>query len=156
MNTQVKPFDAQAWTGPHISDYRPIDKETADTIIEMVSDGYSLTAACKALGISYRTTVYRWMREHVEFAEMYKHAIICAGMAHGDNVAHLAAEAMKDLRDDEGKLNTEAAAIILKASPWLAERLAPKVYNIKTITEVTVDNGSPLRIEFTQADQNLC
>jgi hypothetical protein len=154
MNTQIKAFDAQAWTGPHISEYRPIDKETADTIIEMVSDGYSLTAACKRLGISYRTTVYRWMREHVEFAEMYKYAITCAGMAHGDNVAHLAAEAMADLRAPDGSLNTDAAAIILKASPWLAERLAPAIYNPK---QVGVAQGPSVpKIEFSQADQDLC
>jgi transposase-like protein len=154
MNVKtVAPFDPRQWEAPNITDYRPLDKETAYQIIEMVSDGKSLTAACKELGIPYRSTVYRWLREHVEFQEMYQWAITCAGMSHGDNVAYLAAEAMKDLRVN-GEINTEAAAIILKASPWLAEGLAPGVYNPKA--QAAGPGPSVPKIEFSQADENLC
>lgn len=150
----VAPFDKSRWEAPHISEYQPLDKELAYKIVEMVSDGKSLTAICKELGIPYRTTVYRWLRESAEFAEMYKWAMTCAGMAQGDNIAHLANEAMKRLTVD-GEINTEAAAIILKASPWLAERLAPEIYNPKAL-QGAGQNSSVPKIEFTEADQNLC
>jgi hypothetical protein len=128
--------------------------ESTNELIERVADGESFKDACKAIGVS-RTTVYRWMDRNADFAAAYKWALVCNGLAQGDNIAHLANEAMKDLRVN-GELNTDAAAIILKASTWVAERLAPKVYNLKSIMEVTGDNGSPLKIEFSQADQDLC
>lgn len=156
MNVKiVEPFDFHKWDAPHITEYRPLDKETAYKIIEMVSDGWSLTKACKELGIRYRTTVYRWLRESAEFAEMYQWAMTCAGMAQGDNVAELARQAMNDLVDENGKTNMDAAAIVLKASPWLAERLAPSVYNPKAMQGAGQGSSVP-KIEFTEADQNLC
>lgn len=131
-----------------------IETSVANEIIERIADGESLKDVCKSVGVS-RATFYRWANANQEFSAQYQWARVCAGLTQGDNMVHLASEAMKQLRHSEdGPLNMDAAAIILKASPWLAERLAPGVYNQKQASGG--QGGTQPKIEFSQADQNLC
>lgn len=44
-----------------------------EAVLESLSNGATITAACKAAGVG-RTTFYKWIEEDVEFAEAVSHS----------------------------------------------------------------------------------
>jgi transposase len=101
-----------------------------DTLVEILSNGVTITAACGYVGID-RKTYYNWMNKHPEFATAI-------------NAVRFQLEARLLARIEEhGKKDW-------KANAWILERKYPEDWSLKREVELNVNksNGSNEVIEF--------
>ena len=123
---------------------RPTDytQELADTICERIADGESLRAICSEDGMPNKSTVFRWLAAHQDFATKYAHARDVQADLLVDEMTDIADDGSNDWmerRDDEGenigwRENGEAlrrSALRISTRQWIAEKLKPKKYGTK-------------------------
>lgn len=101
------------------SDYTP---ELADYICEQVMDGKSLRGICAADDMPNRSTVFRWLTEHQDFATKYARARVVQAEYLLDEMVEI-----EDATINE-QLDPAAARAVLGSKQWRAAKLAPKKY----------------------------
>ena len=158
---------------------RPTDytKELADRICERLALGHSMRRVCKNDDMPGMSTIFRWLRENVEFRQQYEIA--------KDEAADLMVEEINEIADDSRndyliqlaeEVNEKPASewteddikilaikhlpehvqrsrLRVDARKWTASKLKPKKYGDKTILSGDVEN--PLtyqKIERTLLD----
>jgi len=93
-----------------------------------------------------REAVYSWLRNSPTFADQYARARQDRGDWRNDQIDVIA----KDLRD--GKLDANAARVLIDALKWQAAHEAPKVYadkvEINALTTVRTFNGMDELLDF--------
>ena len=96
--------------------------EIADRILDLVSAGKSLTAACMGKGMPVPSTVYRWAEAIPAFAARFEMA--------KEERAHMLADEILAIADAPAKTNEEVqrARLRVDARKWIASKLAPRTY----------------------------
>lgn len=133
---------------------RPIEytPEKGERILAYMSEGYSLTDACDAMGIA-RSTVHRWADKDASFAltltrareALAEHAFSEAYAIPKRLLALYDADTTGELKLDPARI--AAAKLATDTLKWYAERLAPKTFADKTRkVEVSGPNGAPIQI----------
>lgn len=123
---------------------RPSDytEELADAICERIADGESLRAICAKEDMPNKSTVFRWLAAHNEFATKYAHARDVQADILVDEMTDIADDGSNDWmerRNDDGenigwRENGEAlrrSALRISTRQWIAEKLKPKKYGTK-------------------------
>jgi len=109
---------------------RTLTPEIADALAEEMIGGLNMVKACAKLNLS-RSSVYRWQQEYPEFRTQ------CAGAREG-----LADKMLADLEneiDEAEKQGRDPQFLKIKVShrQWLIEKIAPRMYGQKVMTEVS-------------------
>lgn len=121
---------------------RPTDytKELGDEICVRVADDEGVAAICRDERMPSRTTIYKWLREHQEFADNYTRARLDQG--------HSVADEAKEVRRKvaTGELDPAAARVILDAIKWESGKRAPKSYGEKIAMEHSGADGAPIEL----------
>lgn len=133
--------------------------EIADLICEKISTTtVGLNRICEADDMPCQTTVYKWLREHSEFAQKYARA--------HEARAHLLIGEILEIADDgtndymtitkgdmeynvEDKEVTNRSKLRVEARKWIASKLLPKVYGDKL--DLTT-GGEKIGINFKDAE----
>ena len=111
------------------SDYSP---ELADRLCELVLEGRTVTQACDAIGID-KSTIYRWLKVHLDFRDKYARAREEAAHANADDVQEVAARVLNNtLEPDRGR-------VVIDALKWTAGKRKPKVYGDRQIVDLGDD-----------------
>jgi hypothetical protein len=127
---------------------RPTDlsEELIELICVRVALGENLNIICQDESMPCPDTVYRWRREHKEFSEKYWRAVLDRADARSDRIDGIAREV------GTGKLEPNAASVMLKAEMWQAGRENPRRYGDKQIIE---HNGSLDISHYMAHDQKI-
>jgi len=104
--------------------------DLAAKLCQHIADGLALKEACLLDGMPSRTTAYKWLSQHTEFANMYARA--------RDERADLIADEIITIADTEPDPNR--ARVRIDARKWWAAKVDPKAYGDKVITENTNTN----------------
>lgn len=99
-------------------------------------------------------TVRRWYTEHPEFASAYARAKEAGIDALVDETLDIADDGSNDwLQTEKGPQldgeHVQRSKIRIETRRWLAERMAPKKYGLRTATEISGPNGGPLVVDET-------
>lgn len=133
-------------------------QEMADRICEQIAEGNSLRTICLSEEMPARSTVFVWLEEQKAFRTKYARARVFQAEGEVDEMRDIADDASNDYMqafDSEGnqsgwKLNGEAiqrSKLRLEQRRWFAEKLLPKKYGAKSVTEHTGPDGGPLKFE---------
>jgi hypothetical protein len=120
--------------------------DIATEICELVASGLALKEVCLLNGMPGRTTAYKWLNEHAEFANMYARA--------REERAELVADEVIMIADTEADANK--ARVRIDARKWWAAKVAPKKYGERISTEVTGKDGGPIEtanVELTETER---
>jgi hypothetical protein len=115
--------------------------EIADTIYDLMVEGMDMVEACKALGLN-RGTVYRWKDAHPDFESLCARAREAMMEKRISDLRALIESYEKDKKKDPQFLKYK-----LSLEQWNAERVAPRMYGLKTKTEVTGKDGAPIQMQ---------
>ena len=127
---------------PRNSDYTD---ELADEICGLLAEGLSLVKICKIEGMPHRATVTRWMGENADFATK------CARTREGPQADYVFDDIARIEEDIEsGKIDPNAARVLIASKQWRAQKLAPKKYGDKTT--IAGDPENPLKHEVSYTD----
>jgi hypothetical protein len=95
-----------------------MDRRKADAVLELISNGATLSETCRQPSMPSRTTVYTWLDADEDFARRFDRALERGGDAVADYAHHLAANTTRE--------NAAANRIKLDALKWRAARLNPR------------------------------
>lgn len=106
---------------------RPSDytQDLADSICDELSEGKSLRTVCLSEEMPSKTTVFKWLRTHQEFADQYARA-----KQEGTDAW---AEELHEIGDDvpEEKEAINKARLRIDTRKWLMSKMKPKKYGEK-------------------------
>src|SRR4051794_3541483 len=102
------------------------DQEAANAILDMVSDGISLRAACEKLDIP-RRTVRSWLARTPEFAAAYD---VARKVAIDDHVDGMLATAT-GVAGSDNNAAVQAAKLQIDTIKWLAAKMLPERFGDK-------------------------
>lgn len=105
--------------------FRLYSAEVAETILERLADGESLTTICKTTGMPSRGAVEHWNVTDIDgFAARYARAREAGYRLWGDDII--------DISDEAIDANSAAAARVrIDTRKWVLAKMMPKVYGDK-------------------------
>lgn len=112
--------------------------ELADAILSEMADGKSLKAICQQPGMPSRMSVWRWLRDHEDFAARYDVAQRDRAQAFVDDLSAISDDPSLDPNDKRIRVDTRK---------WLASKILPKLYGDKVA--LTDSDGGPIAITWT-------
>lgn len=115
-------------------------QEIADSICEQIADGKSLRSICAAEEMPAKSSVFKWLSQHKDFADQYTRARESQADALFDDLADVAEEALKA----ETAVEVSARKLIVDTHKWRLSKIAPKKYGEKL--ELAGDPKAPLGI----------
>lgn len=105
----------------------------ADKICERLANGDSLRTVCKDPQMPGMTTVFKWLREHDEFAKQYARATEERAEAFAEDILVDAENAPNVVlgidKSDNARVN--AVKIKIDTKKWLMAKMKPKKYGEK-------------------------
>lgn len=104
------------------------DQAKADEICRHIAGGLSMRKASEKSKVD-RTTIYEWLAETPSFADQYARADKVRAMFHADDIE----DVLEDVRT--GKIDPNAARVIVDGKKWVSSKLNAKRYGDKLITE---------------------
>lgn len=134
---------------------RPTDytEDLALSICEQIAEGKSLRSICAQEDMPAKSTVFKWLTIHQEFADHYAHARDAQADALADEIIDIADDSALDtIVDPETGRETTNAEIVARsrlrvdARKWVAAKLKPKKYGDRTTTEHTGADGGEIAI----------
>lgn len=139
---------------------RPTDysQQMADLICERLANGESLRTICGDEGMPDKSTVFRWLAAHEDFATIYARAREVQAEVLADELIEIADDGRNDWMERRGaedenigwRENGEAmrrSQLRIATRQWIAERMLPKKYGNKTQLEHTGKDGGPIQTE---------
>ena len=127
--------------------------DAADAICARLATGEPLSRICRDDGMPSLTTVYKWLREHEEFAKNYARAREDQADTLADETLEISDDGTNDWMasndpDNPGyKLNGEhvqRSKLRVDARKWAAAHLRPKKYGDLKQVELSGPDGAPL------------
>lgn len=115
-------------------------QEIADSICEQIADGKSLRSICAAEEMPAKSSVFKWLSQHKDFADQYTRARESQADALFDDLADVAEEALKA----ETAVEVSARKLVVDTHKWRLSKIAPKKYGEKL--ELAGDPKAPLGI----------
>lgn len=111
-------------------------------VIEGVTMGKSLRKVCDQKDMPSRELIRLWVAKDPEFFGQYTRAREARAEARADYIDEIADEVK------EGKLDPNAARVLIDAQKWQAGKEAPKRYGEKTL-HTGADGESPVAMVIT-------
>lgn len=104
--------------------------EIRTRVLERIAAGESVRQICREPGMPERTTVRVWLLNDPEFSAIHARA--------RELQAEVQAERMEDVEEDvlAGKIDPNAARVVLGSMQWRTERMAPKRWGSKVEHEI--------------------
>ena len=105
----------------------------------LVSGGMSLNSIAKKPKFPSLQELYRWLREHTEFADSFE----LAKQERGHSIVESMVTTIEKLKKNE--IDPQTAKVILENYRWLASKFVPQNYGTKTedpVTQVIVEMTS--------------
>jgi hypothetical protein len=106
----------------------------AAKMCELIGGGLALKEVCELPGMPGRTTAYKWLALHDDFANMYARA--------REERADLVADEVIGIADTDP--DPARARVRIDARKWWAAKVNPKKYGDKTQAEITGKDGKDL------------
>ena len=134
---------------------RPSDYtiELAKEICLLMSEGMSIVDICKQEHMPSRTSVYKWILEHKEFADMYTHARDLQAEFYASEVLRVSAgakdQAYGEVGTGEASARVQGVKLHVDSLKWVAARLSPRKYGKTVMNEHTGAEGGPIKTEKT-------
>lgn len=136
-------------------------QETADAICERLADGESLRSICSDEAMPAKSTVFKWLTQHAQFADQYARAREEQAEALADEIVAIADEAEASVRHEgeEVRLALDTTAVArnrlrVEARKWVASKLKPKKYGDRQV--LAGDPEAPLMgVSDEQLDARL-
>jgi hypothetical protein len=124
------------------------DPTIGDKILELMSEGMTLTESCDFLGVK-RSTVYSWAERTPSFSTLLARAKIALA-EHSFTQAHLIPKKLYESALSGAEIDgpmVAAARLYTDSLKWYAERLNPKDYaqQSRQSIELTGKNGGPIQ-----------
>ena len=128
-------------------------QEIADTICGRIAEGESLRAICLSDDMPGRTTVFKWLLNHPDFANQYARARELQADTLFEEILEIADDRSGDVkvigRDGEERevCDTEfvqRSRLRVDARKWMAGKMAPKKYGDK----VDVNHQGDMQIQI--------
>jgi hypothetical protein len=116
----------------------------ADAVCERMLNGQSLVKICEDEEMPSRTTIYRWMDARPDFVAR------CARAREG--LADFLVDDIERLADLTTEANVQSMKVKISTKQWRAMKMAPRIYGESSRTELTGENGGPIRIAATTID----
>jgi hypothetical protein len=123
--------------------------ELADEICTRVGLRESMSQICSLPGMPTERTILAWRLRHDDFAEKLERARQHRALARADKIDDYVAQLAA------GKLDPNAARVMIDAEKWQASKELPKRYGDKITTEVSGPGGQPVQVESTAAVRAL-
>jgi hypothetical protein len=116
----------------------PYNPELAEALCSRLATGEPLVKVVKDSAFPSIETIYKWLRENEEFAELYARA--------KDDSADTLASDIHNIAEGtlSGKYDSNAARVAIDALKWTASKLKPKRYGDKISSEVKLDVADPV------------
>ena len=123
----------------------------ADRICAEIADGKSMRSVCRAEDMPDKATVFKWLRDHPDFAAQYTAAKVESAEAHAEDILDIADDGSNDWMatndpDNPGwRANGEQAQrsrLRVDARKWIASKLKPKKYGEKLELAGSVGRGA--------------
>lgn len=123
---------------------RPTDYtlDLATAICDAIASRIPLIELCERPDMPCETTVYKWLRENGEFAQLYARARehrADARLEHIDEIKR---------KVERGELEPNAARVILDAIKWQMSKEKSKSYGDKVA--LTDGEGGPVQVKFVR------
>lgn len=116
-------------------------------IVELISAGNSLRAACREENMPDPSTVLAWTKKDPEFAQQYARARELLLEHWAEQIIEIADDSSGDVEigpDGKARLNGEFAnrsRLRVDSRKWLLSKLMPKVYGDKVSQDVKVEGA---------------
>lgn len=135
-------------------------KELAETICERLAEGEGLVAICEDEAIPNRATVYRWIRAHEDFRDMYARAREAQADWFFEEILKIADDGSSDWTEKEGSNgstytvvdheNIARSKLRVDARKWVLAKMLPKKFGDRSTLEVKDDRREPS--DYTDAE----
>lgn len=130
----------------------PFDPEIATAICERVAGGSTLAKISKEEGMKSIPTIYKWLRDHTEFANDYRLARQQRAETRNDRIDTYKEDVLG------GKIGADVARIVIDAEKWQAGKENAAVYGDKVTLAGDAENPLQLlavRLDKAVAARNL-
>jgi hypothetical protein len=117
--------------------------DLAEKICDLIIEGFSLRSICMLEAMPNRSTVFRWLDKHEDFATKYARAREFQGDYMDDLILDTAQTC------EEG--NYRSANVKIGAFQWRAEKLKPKRYGKLERHELSGPDGRPIESKLQAA-----
>jgi hypothetical protein len=137
---------------------KEFNQAIADEVCRRLAECGSLRRVCASDDMPYEYTVRRWYVENEDFAVAYARAKEAGIDALVDETLDIADDGSNDWMrsnkpDNEAYvLNGEHSSrskIRIETRRWLAERMLPKKYGVRTAHELSGPDGGPIQVDET-------
>lgn len=119
---------------------------TATKFCEAIAEGNkSIRAVCKLAGMPSKATVFRWLRDHPKFLEMYEQAKDEQADTYVDEIVEIADKCRAS------KSAIQKARLQIYAREVAAAKMRPKKYGSKM--QLTGNEGGPVVVEIVKFGQ---
>jgi len=116
--------------------------ELAAKFCAVIADGKTIRAACKLDGMPSKATIFRWLREHAEFAASYE----LATDERADTLIDEIVDIADNCRVDADSIRK--AKLRIHARVEQAQRMKPRKYGNKM--QLTGDGGGPVQHQVSK------
>jgi hypothetical protein len=106
--------------------------ELGDRICDELTNGKSLVKICEPDDMPATVSIYKWLREHEEFANNYTRARENQADKYADEIVEIADRATD-------KDSAAAMKVRVDARKWVSSKLKPKKYGDKLDLDQTID-----------------
>lgn len=148
FDTSVKALQSHYGTKRNVGRPSTYSVEVADIICGRILAGESLRSICRDDAMPCGASVFKWLREHNEFAEQYAKAKAEQAEGYADEIVEISDEKEYDKVEVDGVLvgvrfdSTAVARNRLRVDTrkWVASKLLPKKYGDKVQLSNDPDN----------------
>jgi hypothetical protein len=123
-------------------------QELADKICELIADGNSIRALCEVEGMPAKSSIFKWLRLHPEFADQYARAKEDQAEKLADELVGIADDDSNDVTGELGMPNSVAvqrARLKVDTRKWVLSKLLPKKYGEKLDMNLAGKDGGPIQ-----------
>ena len=139
LRTKLKPIEPRSVGRPSL--YNP---DIADIIVERMIGGESLLRICADDDMPCRATVYRWYDFHPDFHTRCARA--CEGLA------DYLVDQIEKMAEATDETNVQSMKLKISVAQWRAEKMAPRLYGNRVLTEVSGPGGGAIQLKSTTID----
>ena len=139
--------------------------ELSDLICSRLSDGESMRSICRDEDMPAKTTMFRWLREDLEFRNQYNVAKEESAESLADEMVFIAdnevsqpvmVDGLPLMVDDKPVMTIDNVAVAhaklrIDTRKWAASKLKPKKYGEKIQQEITPGEGVTFNMSFGKA-----
>jgi hypothetical protein len=123
-------------------------QELADAICELIAQGNSMRAICSSDAMPAKSSIFKWLREHKEFADQYARAKEDALELYADELVEIADDISDDVSGELQMPNSVAvqrARLRVDTRKWILSKLAAKKYGDKLDMNLAGKDGGPIQ-----------